>query len=138
MQLSDPSVVPAVPLRPAHPSRRGFAIIISITLLSFIILLLLSLVLMTKVGTQTSASAISDEQAKRNTLFGVNMAISQLEKFAGPDQRTTVRADFGDIRLNQLTITQQLFFYQSNPGTDPGANPQQFKTDVQVPYSPNL
>ena len=132
----DRPVDPTSPSRPANPSRRGFAIIISVTLLSFIILLLLSLVLMTKVGTQASASALMDEQAKRNALFGVDMAVSQLEKFAGPDQRTTVRADFGDISLNRDMAG--IRFPQSNPQTGSIAEPSQIVSQVQVPYSANL
>jgi len=92
------------PLKPAPTpgetplsKRRGFAILISITLLSFLVLLLLSLALLTRVGTQVSANGLQDALARQNALVGLQDALGQLEKYAGPDQRTTAPAEFGDF-----------------------------------------
>ena len=75
--------------------RRGFAIIISITLLAFLVLLLLSLVMLTRVGTQISANGLQDALARQNALTALNIALGQLERYAGPDQRVTGVADLG-------------------------------------------
>ena len=95
---------PAIPRLPARARRRfrpsGFAIIISITLLSFLVLLLLSLSLLTRVGTQMAANNLQAAQAQQNALVALNIALGQLDKFAGPDQRTTAPAEFGDPTLN--------------------------------------
>jgi hypothetical protein len=93
----------SVPRKPAV-SQRGFAIVISITLLSFLVLLLLSLVLLTRVATQVSDAGLKTEQARQNALLALNLAIGQLEKYAGPDQRTTVPAEFGNPTLNTSAV----------------------------------
>jgi hypothetical protein len=90
-----PSFLGSGPRRPS--GRRGFAILISITLLAFLVLLLLSLALLTRVGTQISANGLQDAQARQNALVAVQDALGQLEKYAGPDQRTTAPAEFGDF-----------------------------------------
>jgi len=76
--------------------RRGFAILISITLLSFLVLLLLSLALLTRVGTQATANALMEAEARQNALVAVQAALGQLQRFAGPDQRITLPAEFAD------------------------------------------
>ena len=87
--------LPSPAKRPAA-GKRGFAILISIALLSFLVLLLLSLALLTRVGTQISANGLQDAVARQNALVGLQDALGQLEKYAGPDQRTTAPAEFGN------------------------------------------
>jgi hypothetical protein len=84
------------PRRPGPP--HGFALLITITLLAFLVLLMLSMNLLTRVGTQVSANGLREAQARQNALAALNLAIGQLDKFAGPDQRATATADLG--RLN--------------------------------------
>jgi hypothetical protein len=96
--MERPGFIPPLASTPHRPSRRrGFAILISITLLAFLVLLLLSLALLTRVGTQISANGLQDAQARQNALVAVQDALGQLEKYAGPDQRTTAPAEFGDF-----------------------------------------
>ena len=82
---------------PPPPSRRdGFALLITITLLAFLVLLLVSLAGLTRVETQVAANSQQMTQARQNALLALNIALGQLQKFAGPDQRTTASADLGD------------------------------------------
>jgi Tfp pilus assembly protein PilX len=82
-----------------HPSKpfvhreRGFALLITITLLAFLVLLLVSLASLTRVETQVAANSQQLSQARQNALMALNIAVGQLQKYAGPDQRTTARAD---------------------------------------------
>jgi len=121
---------PPDPVCPAAGHRRaprlaGFAILISITLLSFLVLLLLSLSLLTRVGTQMSANNLQVGQAQQNALVGLNIALGQLEKYAGPDQRVTIPAEFGDATLNKTA---------SIPWTMSGSNTT---LNLSVPVNPN-
>ena len=77
------------------PRRRrgGFALLITITLLAFLVLLLVSLASLTRVETQVASNSQQLAQARQNALMALNIAIGQLQKYAGPDQRTTARAD---------------------------------------------
>ena len=81
-------------LRPRAQARRGgFALLITITLLAFLVLLLVSLATLTRVETQVAANGMQLAQARSNALFALNLALGQLQKYAGPDQAVTARAD---------------------------------------------
>ncbi len=77
------------------PRRRrgGFALLITITLLAFLVLLLVSLASLTRVETQVASNNQSIAQARQNALLALNLALGQLQRHAGPDQRVTARAD---------------------------------------------
>lgn len=82
--------------RQSGSEREGFALIISLVLMSFIFLLLTSLSLHVMVSSQNSSLTESRVQAEQNALFALNMALGELAKAAGPDQRVTARADIID------------------------------------------
>ncbi|MFA6959121.1 MAG: hypothetical protein WC205_00025 [Opitutaceae bacterium] len=81
------------PAKPPVRREQGFALLITITLLAFLVLLLVSLASLTRVETQVAANSQQLGQARQNALMALNIAIGQLQKYAGPDQRTTARAD---------------------------------------------
>ena len=79
---------------PHRPSgTRGFALIITITLLAFLLLAMVGLATFTKVETSVSINALKQAQAKQNALMALNIALGQLQKYAGPDTRVTATAD---------------------------------------------
>ncbi len=80
----------------------GFALLITITLLAFLVLLLVSLASLTRVETQVANNNQQISQARQNALMALNIALGQLQKFTGPDQRTTARADM-DAALANVT-----------------------------------
>lgn len=73
--------------------RDGFALLITVTLLAFLVMLLVSLASLTRVETQVASNSTQLAQARANALFALNLAIGQLQRHAGPDQRVTARAD---------------------------------------------
>jgi len=79
-----------------HRSRRGFALLITITLLAFLVLLLVSLASLTRVETQVASNTQQLSQARQNALTALNIALGQLQKYAGPDQRVTATADLAN------------------------------------------
>ncbi len=93
------------PKRGGH-ARKGFALLITITLLAFLVLLLVSLAALTRVETQVASNGQSLAKARQNAIFALNLAMGQLQKFAGPDQAWTARADITStsaLRQPQLT-----------------------------------
>jgi hypothetical protein len=77
---------------------RGFALLITITLLAFIVVLLLGLAVYTRVETSIAGNTQRQAQARENALLALNLAIAQLQKHAGPDTRATATAaNFGGI-----------------------------------------
>lgn len=73
--------------------QRGFALLITITLLAFVMLLVVSLAALTRVETSVAANNQQLAQARQNALFALTIAIGQLQKHAGPDARITARAE---------------------------------------------
>ncbi|HEY9248519.1 MAG TPA: hypothetical protein VIO38_05285 [Rariglobus sp.] len=112
-----PASVPMDIARPASrlPRRRhgGFALLITITLLAFLVLLLVSLASLTRVETQVASNNQSIAQARQNALLALNLALGQLQKHAGPDQRVTARAD---VQPLATTATPSPY-----PSTDPAS-----------------
>ena len=90
------------PPQSAVRRERGFALLITITLLAFLVLLLVSLAALTRVETQVASNNQQLSQARQNALMALNIAVGQLQKYAGPDQRTTARADI-DATLASTT-----------------------------------
>jgi len=77
---------------------RGFALLIVITLLAFIVLLLLALAVFTRVETAVAGNTQRQAQARENALLALNVAVGQLQRYAGPDTRVTATAaNFGGI-----------------------------------------
>ena len=93
----------------AQAGRRGFALLITVTLLAFLVLLLVSLAALTRVETQVAGNSQQIAQARQNALMALNIAIGQLQKAAGPDQRVTATADLaggsGGVRLQIAPTT---------------------------------
>lgn len=92
----------SVPIRNALRRRGGFALLITITLLAFLVLLLVSLASLTRVETQVASNNQTLSHARENALFALNVALGQLQKYSGPDQRVTARADITTVD-DQLT-----------------------------------
>ena len=83
--------------RPRDP-RAGFALLLTITLLAFVVVLLIGLATYTRVETAIAGNTQRQAQARQNALLGLNVALGQLQKYAGPDQRVTATAEnFGGI-----------------------------------------
>jgi hypothetical protein len=73
--------------------KRGFALLITITLLAFLVLLLVSLSSLSRVETQVADNNQKLSKAQENAMTGLHLAIGQLQKFAGPDKIVSARAD---------------------------------------------
>ena len=100
------SVFSAAGHRSRTTSRRGgFALLITVTLLAFLVLLLVSLASLTRVETQVAANSTQLAQARANALFALNLAMGQLQKYAGPDQAVTARADINSVNTGNPVWT---------------------------------
>ncbi|MCH8541029.1 MAG: hypothetical protein LAT58_09705 [Opitutales bacterium] len=77
-------------------SRRGIALILVVSLLAFLILIVTALSALLRVETQILNTAEKQAIARQNALNGLEIAISELQKYGGPDQRVTARADLFD------------------------------------------
>jgi hypothetical protein len=79
--------------RPGRSGAGGFALVLSLVLLAFLVLtfVVLAAVLQTTAASTSQKSALA--LARQNALAGVNLALAELQALAGPDQRATATAD---------------------------------------------
>ncbi|TVP79222.1 MAG: hypothetical protein EA353_06720, partial [Puniceicoccaceae bacterium] len=73
--------------------QKGFALVIALSLMGFILLLLLSIATFVRVESLSSAAALSQLEARQNALLGLQVALGELQRSAGPDQRVTATGD---------------------------------------------
>lgn len=73
--------------------RRGLALLVTIVLLAFLVLIVAALSSLVRVESQIAVNTDSVAQARQNALLGVNMALGQLQEHAGIDKRVTARSD---------------------------------------------
>ncbi len=75
------------------------------TLMAFVLLLMLSLGTWINVETRLSTTQASLNQARANALLGVNVALGELQRAAGPDQRVTATSDLVTTQAGQTHWT---------------------------------
>ncbi len=112
-------------------ARQGFALIMSLVLMGFIVLLLYSLAAMTQIETQASTSNQRMLQAQQNALTGLNIALGQLQKYAGPDQRVTALANMDETLADTTTANGHwLGVYGNAAPIDYGQTPSSLATAI--------
>ena len=78
-------------LPPRH--RRGFALVVTLSLLVLLTVVAVGLLTMSSSTTRASNSEQTQAAARTNAKIGLMLALSELQKAAGPDQRITAQAD---------------------------------------------
>ncbi len=78
-------------VRPQKP--QGFALVVAVVLLGFVMLILVSLSALVQTELHLSSSRLSMSEARSNALLGLEVALGRLQASSGPDQRATARAD---------------------------------------------
>lgn len=79
-----------------HPQKGGFALVIALSLMAFVLLLLLSISTLVRVESQGAAVRMDRLQAQQAALLSLNIAIGELQASAGLDQRVTATAEAVD------------------------------------------
>ncbi len=70
----------------------GFALVLTLALLSLLVLAVCALSALTRINTRIAAISLQQTQARQNALLGLDIAFGQLQKHAGPDDRVTAMA----------------------------------------------
>jgi hypothetical protein len=86
---------------PKCHSRSGFALVLALGLMAFVLVLLLTVTALVRVETRASSIGLQSLQARESARLALMIAIGELQKHAGPDQRVTARADIlGDDNID--------------------------------------
>lgn len=81
----------------------GFALVIALSLMAFVLLLILSLTTLIRVETQSAEMVSAQVEAEQTALLGLQVALGELQKAAGPDQRVTATAEVLNDATNIYT-----------------------------------
>ncbi len=103
-------------------NRSGFALVLALVLMSFIMLLMVSFSTLLMVEVQLSTHLTIKTEAQQNALLGANIALGELQRTLGPDRRVSAPADLS---------------YSNSPGTGHWVgvygNPQNIDYSVYPP-----
>lgn len=92
-----------IPSIPHKKPRRGFALVVTMSLMALLLVLSVGLLSLSSVSLRTSAAGNADRIAQANARLGLLMAIGELQKYVGKDQRITATADIaGDATGERL------------------------------------
>ncbi|MDB2681451.1 hypothetical protein N9Z14_02525 [Opitutales bacterium] len=97
---------PSFPVKAASTSapKQGFALVIALSLMAFILLLILSITTLVQVETQSAQISVARMEAEQNAMLGLKQALGELQMAAGPDQRVTATAAIFDADPSTATI----------------------------------
>ncbi|MEM8867236.1 MAG: hypothetical protein AAGC73_03115 [Verrucomicrobiota bacterium] len=100
--------------------RSGFALFLALTLMSFIVVLILSISLLINVETRSASTGLDQLRAKESARLALMIALGELQKHAGPDQRVTARADIlGDGNYEPNAKFWTGVWNTTDPSADP-------------------
>ncbi|WPJ97019.1 hypothetical protein SH580_04770 [Coraliomargarita algicola] len=86
---------------PVKNSCDGFALILALALMAFVLLLLLSVSTLLRVESSVSQASLQRMHTEQNALLGLYLAIGDLQRTVGGDRVITARADITGAENNQ-------------------------------------
>ena len=86
--------------------RSGFALVLTLALLSLLVLALYALSALVRVNGQLSTTGVYQTQARQNALLGLNVALGELQRHAGDDTRITGMAGVTGISASAGNSTR--------------------------------
>jgi len=83
-------------LRHAPPAKRGFALVITISLMILLVLIGVGMLTLSSITLRTTSQETAMATARANARMALMLAIGDLQRNAGPDQYVTARAEILD------------------------------------------
>ena len=87
-----------------HTNRSGFALVIALGLMAFVLLLLLSITTLVQVETRSSQTQLHQMEAEQGALLGLQVALGELQKSMGPDQNISATAGILDTQPDSIKL----------------------------------
>lgn len=81
------------------------ALVVTVTLMAFLVMLLVGLAVLVRVESAVADTALQQTQARQNALMALNVAVGQLQRYAGPDTRVTATGNQADAGVENPWFT---------------------------------
>ena len=75
------------------PRNRGFALVVTLSLMILLTVIAVGLLTLSSISLRASSQGDAMSRARSNARLALMLALGDLQKNAGPDQRVTARAD---------------------------------------------
>jgi Tfp pilus assembly protein PilX len=95
-------------------SDRGFALVITLTLLALLVLAVIALTALARVNSKIAGTSLQQAVARQNALLALDVGVGKLQLHAGPDNRLTGMAGVSGAPL-QSTFRQWAGVWNSTP-----------------------
>ncbi|MCC5844364.1 MAG: hypothetical protein JJU05_08950 [Verrucomicrobia bacterium] len=92
-------------MKALEPRKSGSALLITLLVVSLLLVMVLSFTAYVRMELRTASNRMTLIQAQSNARLGMNLALAQLQKAAGPDQRVTARAEILDADPGSPAVT---------------------------------
>ncbi len=92
-------------LKSKYPKNRGFALIVTLSLMILLTVVAVGLLSLSSISLRTSSQGEAMSVARSNARLALMLALGDLQKYAGPDQRVTARADIIDSKIASPRLT---------------------------------
>ena len=103
-KFSSTNKEPKISLHISRKKSSGFALMVALGLMSFVLIIILGLSALVQVNSKLTSSGKDLATAKQNALFALNLAIGDLQNEMGPDQRISATASI----LDEITETETI------------------------------
>ena len=108
-------------LQKVRTFERGFALVVTLSLMILLTLVAVGLLTLSSISLRSSSTSSAIAEARQNARMGLILAIGELQKHAGSDQRITATADLaGDAAGLRLAAGAQPLNDKSVTGTAKG------------------
>ncbi|MCB1130480.1 MAG: hypothetical protein KDN05_05075, partial [Verrucomicrobiae bacterium] len=91
-------------MKPLATRPSGFALVVTLSLMILIALLSVGLLSLATISLRTAGASSSTAEARANARLALMMAVGQLQKVAGQDQRVTASAGLGGSTTNSRWV----------------------------------
>jgi hypothetical protein len=109
--------------------QQGFALVISLSLMVLLAVLAVGLLSLSAISLRSSSEAEAMAVARANARLGLMLALGQLQKHAGPDQRITARADILDEDIANPRLTGVWKSWEIKANSPP--SPSEYEEDAR-------
>ena len=92
-------------IKPKNTHPRGFALIVTLSLMILLTVIAVGLLSLSSITLRTTSQTAAMATARANARLALMLAIGDLQKAAGPDQRITARADILDEKIANPKLT---------------------------------